>query len=220
MKRLVISCAAAVALLAGPALAADLPEPYEPIAPEVYGPTVFNWTGAYIGTQLGYSWGNINGNFPGAGNATIDKDGVAGGFYGGYNYQVAPNFVIGGEADITWADLQGNRRMGGFDYKTRTTWTGSLRARAGLAFDRFMVYGTGGLAFANNNVERAGFGSESKNAVGWTLGAGVEGAITQNIVARGEYIYQAFGDQDYNKLGVKDVDFNTNVVRAGVAYKF
>jgi len=83
-----------------------------------------------------------------------------------------------------------------------------------------MVYGTGGLAFANNNVERQGFGSESKNAVGWTLGAGVEGAITQNIVARGEYIYQAFGDQDYNKLGVKDVDFNTNVVRAGVAYKF
>jgi outer membrane immunogenic protein len=220
MKRLFLSCAAAAGLMAGPALAADLPESYEqPVAPEVYGPTVFNWTGPYVGAQIGYSWGGMSGRYP-SGRATIDKDGIAGGLYGGYNYQVMPNVVIGAEGDITWADLQGSRNIGGRHYKARTDWDGTIRARAGAAFDRFLVYGTGGIAFADNKLEAAGRGSQSKTQVGWAVGAGVEGAITENIVARAEYLYQGFGNESYGKLNVRDADFDINVVRAGVGYKF
>ncbi len=83
MRRLILSCAAAVGMATAPAFAADLPEPYEPVAPEVYGPTVFNWSGPYVGAQLGYAWGNVDGRYP-PGKAGIDSDGVAGGIYGGY----------------------------------------------------------------------------------------------------------------------------------------
>ena len=219
MKRLILSLAAAAGMAAAPALAADLPDPYEPVAPEVYGPTVFNWTGPYLGAQIGYSWGDTSGRYP-PGRAGIDTNGIAGGLYGGYNYQVGPNFVVGGEADVSWADLNGSRTVGNFRYKTRTDWNGSIRARAGAAFDRILIYGTGGIAFASTKLEKEGVGSQSKQNVGWTLGGGVEGAITENIIARGEYIYQSYGSQTYGKLKVHDVETDANVVRAGVAYKF
>lgn len=219
MKRLFLSLAAVAGLAAAPALAADLPDPYEPVTPEIYPTTAFSWTGPYLGADIGYGWGDTSGRYP-PGRAGIDTDGISGGLYGGYNYQIAPNVVIGGEADISWADLNGSRTIGNFRYKTRMDWNGSVRARVGAAFDRFMVYGTGGIAFASTKLEKEGVGSQSKQNVGWALGAGVEGAITENIVARGEYIYESFGKQTYGKLNVHDVEIDSNVVRAGVAYKF
>ena len=219
MKRFLLALTAAAGLATAPAIAADLPDPYEPIAPEVYGPTAFNWTGAYLGAQAGYSWGNTSGRYR-PGRAGIDTHGFAGGLYGGYNYQITPNFVLGAEADISWADLPGGRTVGAFRYKTRTDWNGSLRARAGATFDRVLVYGTGGIAFSSTKLEQQTVGSQSKQNVGWTVGGGIEGAITENIVARGEYLYQSFGSQSYGKLNVRDVEVDSNVVRAGVAYKF
>jgi outer membrane immunogenic protein len=222
MKRLVLAVTAAVALAASPALAADLYDPaapIDPVSPEVYGPTVFSWAGPYVGAQLGYGWGDVSGQINGS-RRGIDTDGVIGGLYGGYNAQITPNFVLGGEADISWADMTGDRTIGGRKYEARTDWAGTIRARAGASFDRILVYGTGGIAFAGNDIKKQGKGSESQTHIGWTLGAGVEGAITQNIVARGEYLYAGFDKQNYNKVGAKNVDLDTNVIRAGVAYKF
>lgn len=222
MNRLVLAVTAAVALAASPVLAADLYDPaapIDPVSPEVYGPTVFSWAGPYVGAQLGYGWGETRGKIKGS-RRGIDTDGVIGGLYGGYNAQLTPNFVLGGEADISWADMSGDRTIGGRKYEARTDWAGTIRARAGASFDRILVYGTGGIAFAGNNMKKQARGSESQTHFGWTIGAGVEGAITQNIVARGEYLYAGYGRQDYNKINAKGVDLDTSVLRAGVAYKF
>ena len=219
MKHLIAAAAAATVLIASPAISADLYDPVAPVAPEVYGPTVFSWAGPYVGAQIGYGWGETRGKIKGS-RRGIDTDGVIGGLYGGYNAQLTPNFVLGGEADISWSDISGDRTIGGRKYEARTDWQGTIRARAGAAFDRILVYGTGGVAFAGNNMKKQARGSEGQTHVGWTLGAGVEGAITENIVARGEYLYAGYGKQDYNKINAKGVDLNTSVVRAGVAYKF
>ncbi len=219
MKHLIAAAAAATVLIASPAISADLYDPVAPVAPEVYGPTVFSWAGPYVGAQIGFGWGETRGKIKGS-RRGIDTDGVIGGLYGGYNAQLTPNFVLGGEADISWSDISGDRNIGGRKYEARTDWQGTIRARAGAAFDRILVYGTGGVAFAGNNMKKQARGSESQTHVGWTLGAGVEGAITENIVARGEYLYAGYGKEDYNKINAKGVDLNTSVVRAGVAYKF
>lgn len=219
MKHLIAAAAAATVLIASPAISADLYDPVAPVAPEVYGPTVFSWAGPYVGAQIGFGWGETRGKIKGS-RRGIDTDGVIGGLYGGYNAQLTPNFVLGGEADISWSDISGDRNIGGRKYEARTDWQGTIRARAGAAFDRILVYGTGGVAFAGNNMKKQARGSEGQTHVGWTLGAGVEGAITENIVARGEYLYAGYGKEDYNKINAKGVDLNTSVVRAGVAYKF
>ena len=219
MKHLIAAAAAATVLIASPAISADLYDPVAPVAPEVYGPTVFSWAGPYVGAQIGFGWGETRGKIKGS-RRGIDTDGVIGGLYGGYNAQLTPNFVLGGEADISWSDISGDRNIGGRKYEARTDWQGTIRARAGAAFDRILVYGTGGVAFAGNNMKKQGRGSEGQTHVGWTLGAGVEGAITENIVARGEYLYAGYGKEDYNKINAKGVDLNNSVVRAGVAYKF
>ena len=99
-------------------------------------------------------------------------------------------------------------------------WTSSIRGRAGVAFDRFLAYGTGGVAFADVDVTSGAY-KESNTHVGWTVGAGLEGMITPNVTARLEYMYADYGSQDYT-FGptTTDIDVTSNVVRAGVSYKF
>ena len=97
----------------------------------------------------------------------------------------------------------------------------TIRARVGGTFDRFLVYGTGGIAFADLETKVRGSGSKTENKVGWTLGAGIETAFTDNIVGRLEYQYLDFGDNSTNIGGTRvKSSFTDNVVRAGVAYKF
>jgi outer membrane immunogenic protein len=222
MNRLFSFGLAALVLATAPAMAADLNDPYEPVAPEVYATsTTYNWTGPYAGIGLGWQWGLTHGVFGGH-SSDIDTDGFAGSLYGGYNFQVTPNVVLGGEADVTWADLQGDKSISGTTFKTRTDWEGSIRARGGVSFDRVLAYGTGGIAFANQKITNESNGADrSEGNVGWTVGGGVEGAVTDNIIARGEYLYQSFGKQTYGGgTKAKEVDFDTSLLRAGVAYKF
>jgi len=220
MKRLLLSSAALVGL-AGTAFAADLAEPaITEVTPEVYGPTVFNWTGPYVGATLGYGFGSADTRVGGR-SRDVSLDGVLGGLYAGYNFQVHPNFLIGAEADFVFTGQSGDRRISGFRVQQDNTWMSTIRGRVGGTFDRFLVYGTGGIAFADLKTKLKGTGSETKNKVGWTLGAGIETAFTDNIVGRLEYQYVDFGS-DTARIGGNRVrsDFNDNIVRAGVAYKF
>ena len=99
-------------------------------------------------------------------------------------------------------------------------WQGSIRARAGFAFDRALIYATGGFAFAGLSD---GIGaSDDDTLTGWTLGAGVEYAFTNNLTTRLEYRYTSFDDDnnvfDGVDLGDNEVEFHT--VRVGLSYKF
>ncbi|MFD1696364.1 outer membrane protein [Roseibium aestuarii] len=219
MKRLALAgLTVAVASLSVPALAADLPYPSEP-APSYSDPVPaarFDWNGAYAGGNLGWGWGN----FDNSGAADTEGNGVQGGVHAGYNYMITPNVLAGVEADFQLSDLNDTATSGGVTAETSSDWNASVRGRLGYTFDRFMVYGAGGLAIADQSL-KVGGNSADTTAVGWTLGAGVEGAVTNNVTARVEYVHQDFGSEDFNISGTSyKSEMDDDIVRAGVSYKF
>jgi len=212
MKKILL---ASVALFgfAGAASAADLPVRAAPPAPIIAAVPVFTWTGFYVGVNAGYGW-NANDSIT-VGGVTFDLDdegGFVGGAQAGYNYQIG-SFVVGLEGDIQYADFGGDDRFdfdgdGILDDDFNTSdWFGTVRARAGVAFDRALIYATGGFAFADN-------------ATGWTVGGGLEYAFTNNLSAKIEGLYVNL-DQDDNFPGLDlDNDTEFGVVRAGLNFRF
>jgi len=208
MHKLLIGAAAA-ALLASPALAADLY--IQPAAPSLIGSaSVVNWSGFYAGANVGYGWGKFEPNAP---LVATDGRGLLGGLQAGYNYDFG-GFVLGVEGDIQLADIRyeaggGNIRIDSF---------GTLRARAGAAIDRFLPYVTGGLAYGHASYEFGGLSTSAGNT-GWTVGAGLEYAATDNISVKAEYLYADFGDIDFG-VGFGPLKTTAHVLRAGLNYKF
>ncbi len=179
--------ALALVASAGVALAADLPNYQPPPADQVYNPApAFNWTGPYVGLTGGYGWGTT--------------DGFLGGGLAGYNFQVSPNVVLGVEGDITGTNRKSN------------SWDSSLRGRVGYAYDRYLFYGTGGLAFGDIKN-----GGASTTKTGWTLGAGIEAALTSNLTGRLEYRHTDLGSAS---VGGATVSQTADDVTVGVAVKF
>jgi outer membrane immunogenic protein len=211
MKKILL---ASVALFgfAGAASAADLPIRSAPPAPIVAAVPVFTWTGFYVGVNAGYGW-NANDSIT-VGGVRFDLDdegGFVGGAQAGYNYQIG-SFVVGLEGDIQYADFGGDER---FDFDgdgildddfNNSDWFGTVRARAGVAFDRALIYATGGFAFADD-------------ATGWTVGGGLEYAFTNNLSAKIEGLYVNL-DQDDNGIFAIDDDAEFGVVRAGLNFRF
>ena len=237
MKKILLSSVALLSLTAG-AMAADLPSRRAP-APVVAAVPVFTWTGFYVGVNAGYGW-NTNDNhryydpvlgYYGGGGS---DGGFVGGAQVGYNYQIG-SFVVGLETDIQYADIGGgnsNWYYGGY-YRDSSNgdWFGTVRARAGVAFDRALIYVTGGLAYgdiANGSSAYydpafAGYyyGSDNGTNTGWVLGGGVEYAFTNNLTAKVEGLYVNL-DTKNNWYGVYGDKNNAEfgVVRAGLNYKF
>jgi outer membrane immunogenic protein len=195
---------------AGAAAAADI-STYSPPPPEaVYSPTsVYSWNGSYVGAQVGYGWGKAS-NL----GSDWDANGLAGGVFAGYNFTPSPGFVVGVEGDINATGMEG--KLAGVS--VANPWDATLRARAGFAIDRFLVYGTGGLAMGGVKVKSGG-ASDSSTQVGWTLGGGVEAAITNTVTARVEYRYTDLGEDTYSTAPGK-VGFSSSQVLFGVGMKF
>ena len=206
---------AVLAVLAGsPAVAADIAEPApEPVAEEVVA--IYDWTGGYVGVHKGGSW--VRGEFsvPGFEEKEHFNGFLLGGF-AGYNY-MWDNILIGAEGDVSynWNDKNFNLG-GGVRGDAGTDWQGSLRARVGYAFDRTLIYKTAGWAMTNAHVDTRG-NNQERTFNGWTVGAGVEWAATDNIFIRGEYRYN-----DYDSKNIRGVKVNLSQHQAlfGVAYKF
>ncbi|MBV2142275.1 porin family protein [Falsochrobactrum sp. TDYN1] len=231
MKIKALLLASTVALLAATgAKAADAIIQEEP-APVIL-PPAFSWEGAYIGGQIGYGWGKSEFS-DGVDYLEVKPDGFLGGIYGGYNFDVGNNFILGIDADVTYNDLEDGYSetdqgiTTSLDSKLR--WSGAVRARAGYAFDRFLPYIAGGVAFgsiknsisATDGVDFVGY-SESKTHTGWTIGGGIDYAATDNVILRLEYRYTDYGNKDYDFDTGYDVEnkFKTHDVRLGLAYKF
>jgi outer membrane immunogenic protein len=215
MKKYLLASVAALGLVAaGAASAADLPSRKGPVAAPVYVPA-FSWTGFYIGANAGYGWGNVNAN----GFANVgDLDGFVGGGQIGYNYQIG-QFVLGAEADLQGADLSSGNNLGLVGVKTE--YFGTVRARVGVAFDRFMPYITGGWAYGNvkTSIPAIGFSSDRSHTGGFAVGGGLEYAVTNNIIAGVEYLYVDLGEKNILGAGTK-VGTDFSVVRARLSYKF
>jgi outer membrane immunogenic protein len=223
MKKLWLTGVAFAALIASPAMSADLGRPvYRGAAPVV---PVFSWTGCYLGGNVGYHWGKDDITTTTAGpapavNAFIDNatptslkpaGGIAGGQVG-CNYQVS-NFVIGLEGDADWVGGTASRTLvfgpnpfiGTGDFiadATKATFLATVRGRLGVAFDRVLLFATAGAAFATvKTTDTVGsFGGTaivttdvSNSRTGWTAGGGIEYAFDYNWTAKVEYLYVDLG---------------------------
>ncbi len=222
MKKFLLATVALSALVAAPAMAADLAaRPYTK-APAFIPAPIYNWTGFYIGGNAGYSFADrtdINTSGQVAANAdtvarglrnplvSIDRDGFIGGVQAGYNWQTSPNFVFGLEADIQYVDAR--RRLNAFgtsglanNFRSNMDYLGTFRGRVGYTWGATMLYGTGGLAYAgvNNSASffngagaLAFFGEDRTTKTGYTVGGGIEHMFTPNWSVKGEYLYYDLG---------------------------
>ncbi|GGE40348.1 membrane protein [Agaricicola taiwanensis] len=212
----ILVAAAAILGLPAAAMAADLPVQQQ--APAAYTPvaSVYDWSGVYLGAHAGYGWGDIDTDLPGL---ETDADGFLGGLQAGYNAQWG-NWVGGVELEASYSGIEGDD-VAGID--TQLNWLGTARVRVGYAFDRVLPYVTGGLALGEVEVEDTVFGfSESNTHLGWTVGAGVEVAVADNISVKGEYSYIDLQDEDYN-LGLPvatEAGLDAHTFKVGLNYKF
>lgn len=264
MKKLLLASGAFVALSSA-AYAADLP--VYTAEPAYVAPVAYSWTGFNVGAHAGYSFGDsgasrlvfdtdLDGSFDdtvltggGAdafapGFSSDFDDGFHGGITVGYDQQFG-NFVFGLALDLSYTDVSDS--VTGFSvtpafytFEREIDFTANARLRGGYAFDRFLVYATGGLAYANvdhsfstnsPSILEEVRGGDS-DAWGYTIGAGFEALVTERISVGLEYLYTdldvdsqtarfsggAFGAGTDMRPNDDDFDFHT--VRAKIAYRF
>ena len=178
----------------------------------------------------------MDGAFFNAGD-TYGVPGISGlfGVNVGYNYELSNNIVLGIEADIAWSGLNNtgtnicNGEGGCVNVSSKLSSLGTVRGRIGYAFDRALLYATGG--FAYGHVENAFNvpsdptygGSTSGTQTGWTAGGGLEYAVTNNWTVRVEALYVDLGTSTsgVNRSGCTFGFKNTYALgRLGVNYKF
>ncbi len=182
----------------------------------------YNWSGLYIGVNGGYGTGTVAGGlFPtlGSSNPTI-SGGLVGGQIG-YNFQFG-NWVLGIEADYDWAGINGSGTVAGSNVKV--TSLGTARGRLGYAWDRVLVYGTGGFAWAGATGSGPGFADETKTHTGYAAGGGLEVGVTQSLSVKGEYLYTSLTSQNYfttqGCVGACDAGANIHTFRLGANWRF
>ena len=234
-------------LIAGVALAADLPTK----APPLQAAPPFSWSGCYVGANAGAGWVSIDQSVTTAPPflvRTSDSSGRDTSFTGGgqlgCNWQFDPSWVVGLEGDINY--IHGSRSQGfripGEDtvQQTRLRWLATVRARFGYAWGPSYLYATGGLALGDvkssvtvtqvGNPTHVTFaGSSSETRAGWTIGAGFEHAFTNRLSLKLEYLHFDLGRADYSVPRIDgpivtpwtaSAKVSGDIVRAGFNYKF
>jgi len=212
------------------ARAADLP----PRPPAFYkAPPLeqgYNWTGFYAGINGGYGWGRSSWSDPAAGadSGNFNSNGGLIGGQLGYNWQTGP-LVLGLETDGDWTNIKGSTAGvgnvcaadGGGSCQTQQSWFGTTRARVGYAFDRWLPYITGGVAYGNVlAVQPTGTSTDTK--LGWAAGAGLEYGINRNWSAKVEYLHMDLGTASFmgaaSATPTLAVPVTNDLARVGINY--
>lgn len=207
MFRKLAPAVVAAACLTAPAAAADLiliPPP-----PVVIEPELFSWTSCYVGLHLNYDKATTSERFPFSDYQTESTGPGIGGQLG-CDFQLDDSpFVLGVVVDATAQNKTGSTDIPlttpQQTLETSVPLVASIRGRAGVAADTTLFYATGGLALAHvSNTLTVGTGYEetaSATHFGWTVGAGIETMLTDNISIFAEYLYADLGRQDYTFPG-------------------
>jgi high affinity Mn2+ porin len=246
------------------AIAADMPASLPVKAPVPYVSTPYDWNGWYVGAHAGVIRGAsiwtaqpgvgapaLNGSF----NLPFNFDFMAGtgsyflGLQGGYNYVFPSRLMLGFETDVSAPNsdvlipysVRGNQTVtspliGQVTYGEAVIHYGSARARVGYAFDHFLLYGTGGLAWSYDRVTRSQDAGVSFNGfaaqgtvdtrllwrLGWAAGAGVEIPVAGNWTAKAEYLATGFGRKGMMFSAAAeafDSDLAMQSIRLGLNYR-
>jgi len=200
-----IGAAAAFALVGAGAATADATRPH----PRSDMQGTADWSGFYAGGQIGGAWSTLDWQYQNAnyfdtlgavvvGNAfDHDPQGVIGGVLGGYNYQTGP-WILGVELSASAADLDQELASPLFPKIDTTTnrinWLTTAAGRLGYAWDRWLVFATGGWAGADVKLtlidqSAAVYASDSQWVNGWTAGGGVEYMLCDGISLGATYTY-------------------------------
>ncbi len=208
-----------------------------------------DWTGAYVGVQAGYATGrgttgDIRFYDSIAGTTLLGSlsgfayslDGHTGGGEAGYNWQVG-NVVLGMQADLSAANVTGSYAdsVNKFSLDSKLSWLATLRAQVGLAYDRFLVFGTAGVASGGlqgnlHDYYKAGTvtTSSGNTSIGYVLGGGVAAALDSHWSVKAEFLHVDLGTQSYRfyeppshpPLIASDAAHVFDTVRFGLDYRF
>lgn len=250
----------AASLMVHTAMAADLPSPATPLPAPIL--PLFTWTGFHLGVNAGYATRrdrldgdvpDLDAVLPGAGKLALrqSSDGFTGGGQLGYDYQFESGrgVVVGIEADFDYTDLDRTTAIAlppgvplRASYTSRLEELGTLRGRAGYAFGRVLVYGTGGFAFGEALRAAsltAGDATIARTAIddldmGYAVGGGVEYALPATLLSatlpgsvtlRGEYIHYDLAQRStplslFGQNTVVRMHNEGDLGRFGVNYRF
>jgi outer membrane immunogenic protein len=240
MKKFLLATAALI-VLAGPAMSADMRAPVRKAPPVV---PLWSWTGCYVGGHAGGLWADAKewvvrtpgGAFFGQSLGGHVADGWIGGVQAGCDYQFVGGFVIGIQGDYDWTDAEGSHdstREIGVAYHSKVRSLASVTGRVGYGWDRFLGYVKGGGAWqrdeywATTIILGTAYTAQTTRS-GWTVGVGGEYAFTNVLSGFVEYSYYDFGTRQISLmpqvvgLGPAFVDIKaaTSVVRAGLNVRF
>jgi high affinity Mn2+ porin len=185
--------------LGSPAMAADMPLKAPHLRP------AFDWSGFYIGGHTGYGRGSSTAvlSDPLAVSTNSVFSGVIGGVQGGYNVQMPSGLVLGVEADLTFPNYMISNKIvstltgAHSEVVEALDYAGTVRGRIAYTSGHWLVYATGGFAFAGErfvNTPDVG-GTDQKHInvrPGWAAGAGVEYAFAPHWSVKLEYLYSQF----------------------------
>ncbi|NJO54764.1 MAG: porin family protein [Bacteroidales bacterium] len=139
--------------------------------------------------------------------------------------------MLGLEGTTAWSGIEGKDAavfgaFPGATYKTEVESLSTFVARLGFADGGWLVYGKAGVAYGEVKSTLANGGGqyfrETTDHIGWTVGIGVDYALTPNWILGLEYNYVDLGDQHYG--GIDDLDYKADItvstVLARLSYKF
>ena len=230
------SVAAFLVIASSSAFGADLLVRKAPPPPPPVIVSVYNWTGFYIGGNLGGAWasGTLTDNFTGA-RFTGNHSGFIGGGQIGYNWQVAPQFVLGVEGMFDGTSISKSRNrvtaITGdiLQGSVHTNWLTTVAGRFGYAANNWLFYGKGGGGWVENSATVTdvttgiSFTNSNTNS-GWLAGAGIEYGLTPNWTMKVEYDHLGLSNWTRaSPLFVGDtitLSRQINMVTFGVNYKF
>ena len=237
MKKLSLAIVGLAALVAVPAMAADVAVRRPAYRPPPPPPILFTWTGCFIGGHIGGLWASkewfLRSEFFGQSDGSHDADGFLGGLQGGCDYQLPGGFVIGIQGDYAWADADGSRAsvlFPGDRNHSSIESLASVTGRVGYAWDRFLGYVRAGVAWERDEYHVSSpqafvVATASETRGGWTVGVGGEYAFTNFLSAFVEYNYYDFGNRDLTFVSPRDafvvgIDETKTVLKGGFNYRF
>jgi outer membrane immunogenic protein len=244
MSRIALLLVGVAAVAAGPALATDLTSPS----------SVWNWSGLYVGVHGGFGGDKFTYPFNYSdppdfvsGSLSLNSSGFYGGGQIGYNWQFSPNWVAGLEADINASGIEG--KISGnaiYDFGpsgsvsgsagSKVDYFGTVRGRVGWTNGPLLLYATGGFAYGDvtSSINGTASGSlsgtfnvsQTNHHAGWTIGGGVEYALTRNLSLKTEYKWVDLGTKNLISTpllgGTASLDETTrfHTIEVGLNYRF
>lgn len=206
-----------IALLAGTVSASDI----IPGSPSEVATVTYDWAGTYAGLSSGYGW--MDGYFVTSGYPPANDD-LDGGIFGGFagvNTQLDGNVVLGLEGDLDYNTRNVTIASSFGTFAGGVDWQGSARVRLGYALDRLLIYTSAGWAAAHLEADFIGVAQATESFHGYTLGAGIDYAVTDRIFGRIDYRYNDFGSGklDFGAAAI-DAELDQHSVKVGVGIKF